>query len=117
MGQREEYTIHRSPCAGHEGCARPDDEAEILNGCHPATHGIHAFLSQESIVHEQPIEKNVNSSDLLFCHSNNLSRGLDARINQARRMPRESVAALRRSLYTVCAAHGQLEQQNPALTW
>lgn len=56
--------------ARNQGGAVSDRQAEILNGCDPGIHRIHTFFSQESIVHEQSIEKNVDSSDLVIYHCN-----------------------------------------------
>jgi hypothetical protein len=60
--------MHRSTCARDERCARTDDEGKVLDECHATVHGIDPFLSQESIVHEQPVEKDVDSSHLRFRH-------------------------------------------------
>jgi hypothetical protein len=81
MGQREEYPMHYLAGTRDEGCAGTDDQGKVLDRCAPAIDWIDAFISQESIVHEQSVEKNVDSSDFRFGHSRHLGRRLNARIN------------------------------------
>lgn len=80
MGQREEHAVHCPACARDEGSACPYDQAEVLNKCHPAIFWIHAFFSQESIIHEQPVEKEIDSSGFVIYQGNHPKRNPQAQI-------------------------------------
>jgi hypothetical protein len=79
MSQREENAMHCTACARDEGRAVSDDQAEVINGCNPAVFGINPLFSQQSIVHEQSVEKDVYSSGFVIYHCNYHRRNLSAR--------------------------------------
>ena len=55
---------------GDECRAVSDDQGKVFDRSHPAIYWIDSFFSQERLVHEQAVEKNVYPSGFRFCHSN-----------------------------------------------
>jgi hypothetical protein len=74
MGEPEEHAIHSLACARDERSARADNQREVFNYCGPAIQGIYPLCSQESLVHEEAVEKEFDSSVFSFRHGDQLKR-------------------------------------------